>query len=377
MEKDIYLITTLIIAGFTLTGWYISRKMKELQSPTLEEEKTKKIINQVFGEITQKVTEQAKSVLSADKDAIYKDNAHKREIIEKLITDLKREIDDRQSEIRELEKDRNKKFGDITRAIEEHRLITQELKTSTQSLGRMLSNNQVRGAWGEKIIEEILKNAGLIENIHYQKQKALGSTAVKPDITLLLPNGRKVSVDVKFPYSQMQNAAETQVTTEKKEFLKLFEKDVREKLTQIEKRGYINPAEGTLDYAIMFVPNEMLFSFINQKFPDLIDEAMQKKIMIVSPFTFLIVARTVMESYKNFMMENNLKKIIQHIQAFSAEWEHFTTEFNKFDDSINKLRDLYDQISQTRYKKMKLRIKQVDDYQQLTNSQSNVHELNH
>lgn len=365
MDQDVYVVSLIVITGFCAITLLVLKKFKDLKDPSVEQEKTKSIVNEVFGEITQKVIDQTKSVLLADKEAIYKDNANKKESIENLVRDLKKEIEMRQVEIRELEKDRNKKFGDIQRAIEEHRLITQELKTSTETLGRVLSNNQVRGAWGEKIIEEILSNAGMVENIHYQKQKTLGTSTVKPDITLLLPNGRKVSVDVKFPYAQMQSASESQNQTQKQEHLKLFEKDVKEKLNQIERRGYINIEEGTLDYAIMFVPNEMLFSFINQKFPQIIDEAMQRKIMIVSPFTFLIVARTVMEAYKNFMVENNLRKIIKHIQDFAGEWEKFEAEFSRFGESITRLRENFDQINDTRYKRMDLRIRRINGYQQL------------
>lgn len=340
MSQEIAFIAVIILIGFCVSIWMFTQKLRDLQ-----------LSNQ--------------SILNSDKEAIYRDNTSKKEAIESLIKDLKKDIDERQGEIRELEKDRNKKFGDIQRSLEEHRSITQELKTSTETLGKVLSNNQIRGAWGEKIIEEILDNAGLVESIHYQKQKILGKSAVKPDITLLLPNGRKVSIDVKFPYSQIQQASDSANQTQKQEHLKLFEKDIREKLNQIEKRGYINIEEGTLDYAIMFVPNEMLFSFINQKFPQLIDEAMDRKIMIVSPFTFLIVARTVMESYKNFMVENNLRKIVKHIQEFALEWEKFEGEFSKFDETIARLRKDFDQITDVRYKKMGTKIKRINDYQQL------------
>lgn len=340
MSQEFIFLAALIFIGFCMIVWIFAQKLHDLQ-----------LANQ--------------GILKSDKEAIYKDNTNKKEAIESLIRDLKKDIEDRQSEIRELEKDRNKKFGDIQRSLEEHRSITQELKTSTETLGKVLSNNQIRGAWGEKIIEEILNNAGLVESIHYQKQKILGKSTVKPDITLLLPNGRKVSVDVKFPYAQIQQASDSTNQIQKQEHIKLFEKDIREKLNQIEKRGYINIEEGTLDYAIMFVPNEMLFSFINQKFPGVIDEAMDRKIMIVSPFTFLIVARTVMESYKNFMVENNLRKIVKHIQEFAVEWEKFEGEFSKFDEAISRLRKDFDQVANVRYKKMSIKIKRINDYQQL------------
>ena len=353
------ILIILVLLGFGSIIVVLLRKDHQSKS----QDEVKDLVNQILGESSEKIISQAKHVLQADKESIYKDNETKREVIEKLITDLKQEIDQRQDEIRKLEQDRNKKFGEIATSIQEHRKITDELRTSTQSLSRMLSNNQVRGQWGERIIEDILRNAGLVETVHYQKQTSLEGTTVKPDVTLLLPNQRKVSVDVKFPYAQIQHLSSTEDPKQQQHYLKLFEKDLKDKLKQIQSRGYINHEAGTLDYAIMFVPNEMLFSFINQQFPHIIDEAMNKKIMIVSPFTFLIVARTVMESYKNFMIENNLRKIIGYISKFIEEWERFTKEFDAFDGAIDSLRTKFDKIHKTRYKQMKLRIGRIEEYQ--------------
>lgn len=361
---DILGFVLLIILIGVLAGLFlVYQKLQHItqNKELLEEEKAKSLVNQVYGEVAQKIMLQTKGVLEADKEAIFKDNENKRQVIEKMIEQLKQEIDTRQKEIRSLEQDRNKKFGEISTAIEEHRKITEELKTSTESLAKVLANNQVRGQWGERIIEDILKSAGLIENIHYQRQKSLGSSSVKPDITLLLPNQRLVCIDCKFPYAEVQKMAIAETKSAKAEHMKAFARDLKIKIDQIEKRGYISIEHGTLDYAIMFVPNEMLFSFINQQFPEIIDEAISRKIMIVSPFTFLIVARTIMESYRNFMMENNLRQIVKYIQDFIDEWYRFTDDFNKFDTSLLKLREQFDKITTTRYKQMDLRIRRVEE----------------
>ena len=276
-------VLLIVMGGVGILMFLVYQKLTLMSRSQTEvdEEKARNLVNQVFGEITQKVIAQTKSVLAADKEMIFKDNENKQRGIEKMVVDLKREIDARQEEIRTLEKDRNKKFGEITTAIVDHRKITEELKTSTESLAKVLSNNQTRGQWGERIIEDILTSAGLIEGTHYERQKALGGSNVKPDITLLLPNERKVAIDVKFPYSEVQKMALADNKMAKAEHMKAFQRDIREKINQIQSRGYISVENGTLDYAIMFVPNEMLFSFINQQFPDIVDEAMAKKIMLV------------------------------------------------------------------------------------------------
>ncbi len=160
MSQEFLTIIVILVAGFGFLFWFVSQKFSALQQGSADEEKTKDIVNQVFGEVSDKVINQAKHILQSDKEAIYKDTEGKRKAIEKLVQDLKVEIDQRQDEIRKLEQDRNKKFGEIEESIREHRKITTELKTSTQSLSKMLSNNQVRGQWGERIIEDILNNAG-------------------------------------------------------------------------------------------------------------------------------------------------------------------------------------------------------------------------
>lgn len=358
LTSIIIVLALLLITGLLILVYVRLQAMSQKQS-LVDQQQATGLVNQVFGEITNKVAAQTKAILETDKQAIYKDNQDKQRAMEQMVTQLKQEIEARQAEIRSLEQDRNKKFGEITTAIKEHRQLTEQLKTTTDSLAKVLSNNQVRGAWGERIIEDMLKSAGLIEGQHYLRQTTLGDKNTKPDITLLLPNQRKVAIDVKFPYSAVQKMALAETKEAKREHLKDFSRDLRDKIKQVSGRGYISIESGTLDYAIMFVPNEMLFSFINQEFPDIVDEAMEKKVMLVSPFTFLIVARTVMESYRNFMIENNLRVIINHIGEFALEWERFTKEFSKFDDSILKLRTNFDQLVTTRYKQMDLRLSRI------------------
>lgn len=239
--------------------------------------------------------------------------------------------------------------------------MTDELKTSTAQLASVLSNNQMRGEWGERIIEDLLRSNGLVEGVHYLRQHFLsGSTTLKPDITLLLPDKRVVSVDAKFPYQEIQKMATAEGKATIAAHMKQFEADLKSKITKV--ALYISPEADTLDYSILFVPNEMVFSFINQKFPHLVDEALAKRVMIVSPFTFLIVARTVMESYRNFMIGDKLKEVVKYVDEFSKEWGVFKDEFSKFGRSLETLKVGYEKLTTTRTKQMDRKIEKIDSY---------------
>jgi DNA recombination protein RmuC len=141
---------------------------------------------------------------------------------------------------------------------------------------------------------------------------------------------------------------------------KLFKSDVAAKLKQVEK--YIDTEKGTLDYAVMFVPNEALFSFIAKEFGEIINDAFRKKILIVSPFSFIPITKTVLEMHKSFTMENSLRNLMVMFTDFSKQWGMFKGEFEKFDKSIKTLRDGYDQINTTRFKEMDRRVKKIESH---------------
>lgn len=360
MSVDLILIIVVIVLGFLSLGFLMFHLFKQRQSD--QPEQLENLINQVFGMSSQKIAEQSKHILQSEKEAIHVDLENKQKVIEKLVNDLKTELKSRQEEIRLLEQDRVQKFGEITIAIDSHRKLTEKLETTTQQLAKVLSNNQTRGAWGERIIEDILQSNGLQEGIHFRKQSIMASSGLKPDIVLILPDNRFVAVDVKFPYSEIQKMAVAETQKAKEEHEKQFARDLKSKITKVAE--YINPEDDTLDYSILFVPNEMVFSYINQKFPDLVDEAISQGVIIVSPFTFLVVARTVRESYRNFIMEGKLKEVIKHINSFTGEYVRFKDQFLKYGRSIETLKKSYDDMANTRFNQMDRKLAKIDESQQ-------------
>lgn len=352
----ICLLAVVMILGFVAIFLLLQKKT----SSEFSQQQMENVVNQVFGLTSQKISEQSRQILQSEKEVIRVDLENKHRSIEKLVQTLHEEITARQTELRTSEFDRNKKFGELSAALEQQRKLSDDLRISTQQLANVLSNNQLRGGWGERIIEDLLRSNGLIEGVHYNKQTHLENTKLRPDITLLLPNQRNVPVDVKFPYSEIQKMALADAKEAKEEHLKQFAVDLKTKVTKVAE--YINPEFKTLDFAILFVPNEMIFSFINQRFPDIVDDAMSKRVMIVSPFTFLIVARMIIESYRNFMMEDKLRDIIQYVNEFTGEWDVFKEEFAKFGRSLETLQTGYQKLSTTRTNQMEKKIRKIENY---------------
>jgi len=275
---------------------------------------------------------------------------NKKDAIEKLVKQIHDELETTKSKLELSDKERVGSFNSLQKEIELNRRTTEQLSISTEGLKKTLSNNQMRGAFGEKVAEDLLKQIGFVIGEQYTKQESEGSG--RPDFTIYLPDKTKINVDSKFPYSNITKMSETEDPAQKTQYLKLFEQDVKKKISDVSNRNYINPEENTVDFVVVFIPNEMIFSFIYEKFPALLEEAFTKKIVFAGPFSFTAILRMVRQAYENFRFQKNVSSIIAQIKVFGSEFEKYNEEFEKIGDRIDSLYKQYDEVNNARTKKL-------------------------
>lgn len=296
------------------------------------------------------------------------DLTNKKDAIEKLVQQVLEQLSKNQGKLEEAEKDRIGSFNGLREAIENNQRLTQQLKITADSLKNVLSNNQMRGAFGEKVAEDLLKQAGFVIGSDYTKQESTGTS--RPDFTIYLPDKTKINVDSKFPYANIVKMSEIDDATQKTQYLRLFEQDIKKKISEVTTRDYINPEQNTVDFVVVFIPNEMIFSFIYEKFPGILEEAFNKKIVFAGPFSFTAILRMVRQAYENFRYQKNVQSIITQIKLFEKEFENYNQEFIKIGDRIDSLSKQYNSVSSTRTNQL---LKVVDKIR-LDDSHSDIHE---
>ena len=274
---------------------------------------------------------------------IQTDLSNKKDAIEKMI----KQISD---QLTTVEKERIGIFTNLRDAIENNLKITKELSVTTEGLKRVLSNNQQRGAFGEKVAEDLLKMSGFVIGTDYTRQETTGEA--RPDFTLYLPDKTKINIDSKFPYANIVNMSEAADSDEKNRYKKLFEQDIKKKINDVTSRNYINPEDNTVDFVVLFIPNEMIFSFIYESFPDVWQDALNRKVVMTGPFSFTAILRMVRQAYENFRFQKNVQGIITQIKLFGLEFEKYNEEFVKIGDRIDSLHKQYDEVNNTRAKKL-------------------------
>ncbi|HOZ81246.1 MAG TPA: DNA recombination protein RmuC [Candidatus Woesebacteria bacterium] len=299
------------------------------------------------GELDPKVLENlitiADQKLGEKNQIIQTDLVNKKEAIENMV---KQVLD----QLSVVEKERIGSFNGLKEAIENSSKISKDLSATTEGLKRILSNNQLRGAFGEKVAEDLLKQSGFVIGTDYSKQESVGES--RPDFTLYLPDKTKINIDSKFPYSNILKMSETEDPNQKIQYLKLFEQDIKKKINDVSTRNYINPEDNTVDFVVVFIPNEMIFSFIYEKFPDILEESFNKKIIFAGPFSFTAILRMVRQAYENFRYQKNVQSIITQIKLFEKEFIKYNEEFEKIGDKIDSLSKSYDSVNTTRSRQL-------------------------
>lgn len=271
--------------------------------------------------------------------------------MEKVMKQLTDRIDD-------YEKFNSSKFTELNEQIRQASELTQTLGVATNNLVNMLKNTKQRGQFGEQIAEDILRFAGLIEDVNYVKQS--GGEDGRPDFKFLLPDNRHLVMDVKFPLNSYQHMFESEHETDKQTHEKQFLNDVKNHVKALGKKDYIS--NSSLDYIIMFIPNEGIFSFINELDPQLALSALRQRIIICSPLTLFAVLGIIKQSINNFRLHQAAHEIQSLMNNFYDQWKKYSEEVEKVGKQLATVTGTYEKLTGTRTNQL---VRQLDKIQNL------------
>lgn len=290
------------------------------------------------------------------------DEGNRKAAFEGAIRSLEDKLGQYDALLREWETDRARKFGQLEKELALSSQATLRLSDTTGQLSNILGNVKLRGQWGERMAEDIIRYAGLLENINYRKQTALASSGSRPDFIFLLPDERVVNMDVKFPLDNYLRLSNASSPLERENYEKEFFRNVRSRIREIRGREYINPAENTLDFVLLFIPNEQVFGFIQEKEPGLMDEALKEKVVLCSPFTLYATLSVIRQAHENFRFEKDVKKILGHIDLFVKHFETLKGRFLELGTLIGKLDQKYTELAETSFKNLDTKVRHIEEY---------------
>lgn len=250
-------------------------------------------------------------------------------------------------------------FADVVKRLalidEAQKKIT-ALSQNVVSLQEVLSDKRSRGAFGEVQLNALVRN--VLPESHFAIQYKLSNERVA-DCMLFLPQPTgNVAVDAKFPLETYQRMMDQSLSaSERKNVERRFKGDIRKHINDIADR-YIIRGE-TADGAVMFIPAEAVFAEIQAHHMDLVQEAHQRRVWMVSPTTFMAILNTARAVIKDEATREQVHIIQAHLGELAKDFDRFQTRMDKLSTHITQAKDDVDRVH-TSAKKITRRFEQIE-----------------
>lgn len=284
------ILIILIILGFTVVGFIINKKLSNLNSAKddtmlLEWLKTM----QTSLETTNKTLNNALRINSSDMVKTLQENS--------------KQLNERLDRAAAVIKDVGKEVGQMS-----------EIGRSMKELQDFLKSPKLRGNIGEQVLKDLLKQMFPKNSFNLQYQFKSGEkvdAAIQTDAGIL-------SIDAKFPLENFQKMVKAETEALKEDAQKEFARDVKKHIDAIS-RKYILPDEGTMDFALMYIPSEAVYyEVVNNT--DLTEYARKARVYFVSPTTLYAHLQTILLSFEGKKIESHAREVFRLLNALQIDY---------------------------------------------------------
>lgn len=290
MSQDTYLLLALILGGFSLLAWLLNKKIQELTS---KKEDTTLIewAKSTQADIKSLQQEVSRTLLNTNKDLTN--------TLQKSYGDLHRRLDKAAVIIGDLKKEAGQ-FSEISRSM--------------RDLHEFLRSPKLRGNIGEQVLKDLISQMFPKSAFHLQYAFKSG---VKVDAAIQTDAGI-LPIDSKFPLENFIRVSKAESEADRNTATKDFARDVKKHIDDISKK-YILPEEGTLDFALMYLPSESVYYEIADH-PNLLEYARRARVFPVSPTTFYAHLQTILLGFEGKRLEAKSREVFRLLRSIQKDY---------------------------------------------------------
>lgn len=218
----------------------------------------------------------------------------------------------------------------------------QEIGRGMKEVEMFLKSPKLRGNLGEQVLQSMLEQ--VLPRANYDLQYKFANGQVVDAIIKI--NQGILSVDSKFPSENFQKIILAETQEEKENYKNLFKRDVKKYIEDVAKK-YILPSEGTVDFALVYIPSEAAYYEVVVNLPEILEYGYQKRIYFVSPNTFYYFLRTVLLGLEGARIEEVSRNILASVHTLQIETQKFGKDLGVLTSHVTNAKNVTDRVNKS------------------------------
>ena len=272
------------------------------------------------------------------------------------LTPIKDQLEQMRNKVNELETQRNTQYGTIEEQLRQSIATSQSLGKQTETLAKAMSDNQMRGVWGETQLRRLIEEAGLSKIADFTEQAGVDGGSKRPDVTILLPGNKQILIDSKVPFdaymeaSSISDLGSAEELARRDALLKKHSDAVKSHIKALGDKKYWESYADAAPFVIAFIPSESLLSAALQADPSLLEYSFKQGVAIASPVSLFSVLKTITYIWQQEANEKALANVIKlgkdlyariavvakHASALGKSIDGAVGNYNKFASSLER-----------------------------------------
>ncbi len=253
----------------------------------------------------------AKTALDTHVTEAKGDLEKRQQAIDSLVKPLGESLSKMDEKINTLETKREGAYGNISTMLDQMKLTTSSLDKETRNLVTALKTSHTRGRYGEIALRRLVEFAGMTDQCDFVEQESAETESgkLRPDMIIKLPANRQVVVDSKVPLSAYLKIFETDDMEQQKVLMGQHVAAIKVHLKQLSGKAYWDQFREAPDFVVLFMQIESSFGAALQAWPELIEEALDNRIIVATPTTLITILKSIGYSWNQLKTMENIEEI--------------------------------------------------------------------